>query len=85
VPESRNRRKQRPYTPPPAKVDPSSKVSPKWLAPTMVACFLIGLIWIILYYLFQSDIGFLNALGPWNLLIGFGFFGVGFALATQWR
>jgi hypothetical protein len=45
------------------------KESPKWLAPVMVGAFLAGLIWI----------------GAWNMVIGFGFIGVGFSLATKWR
>jgi hypothetical protein len=85
VPESRNRRKNV-YTPPPPKVDPASKVSPKWLVPVMVASFVIGLVWIVVYYLTSSlTVPVITALGAWNLLIGFAFFGVGFALATRWR
>jgi Cell division protein CrgA len=51
----------------------------------MVACFLLGLAWIVVYYVVGSDIGFLNTIGPWNLLIGFGLLAGGFACATQWR
>ncbi len=85
MPESRNRRKNA-YTPPPPKVDPRSKVSPKWLVPVMVACFVIGLAWIVVYYLTTGmNIPVMTALGNWNLVVGFAFFGVGFGLATQWR
>jgi hypothetical protein len=84
VPKSRVRRKEN-YTPPPKPVDPSSKVSPRWLAPVMVACFLIGLAWIVVFYLAGNDNPLMSDIGNYNLIIGFAFIGVGFALATQWR
>lgn len=82
VPKSRVRRKAV-YTPPPRSQKPQT--SPPWLAPAMVACFLLGIIWIALYYVTAGDLVVLRTLGNWNLLIGFGFFLVGFALSTRWR
>ena len=58
--------------------------SPKWLAPTMVAGFLIGLFWIVVFYVTQTKYPIPN-IGAWNMLIGFGFIGIGFGLATRWR
>ena len=49
MPKSRVRKKPV-YPPPPAKTSARRKVSPPWLAPTMIACFLVGLAWIALYY-----------------------------------
>ena len=82
MPKSRVRSKAV-YTPPtrPAK----SKVSPRWLVPTMVGCLLIGLAWIALYYITQSDMPGLSALGGWNLVCGFALIVVGVVLATQWH
>jgi len=84
VPKSRVRRKAA-YVPPPAKVNPASRVSPPWLVPMMVACFVLGLAWIVVYYLAGSSVGVISALGAWNLLIGFGLLAGGFALASRWR
>ena len=50
----------------------------------MVAAFIIGLAWIVAYYI-APDAPFLSTLGWWNVVIGFGFFGVGFVLATRWK
>jgi len=50
----------------------------------MVAFFLIGLLWIVLYYLAPA-MPVIGALGSWNMAIGFGFILVGFALSTRWR
>ena len=58
--------------------------SPKWLAPVMVAGFLIGLFWIVVFYVTQTRYPIPN-IGSWNMLIGFSFIGIGFGLATRWR
>ena len=57
--------------------------SPRWLVPVMVANFLIGLFWIVVYYVNTNyPIG---GLGNWNMAIGFTFIAIGFSLATKWR
>lgn len=58
--------------------------SPKWLAPTMVAAFLIGLFWIVVFYVSETRYP-ISGIGAWNMIIGFSFVGVGFSLATRWR
>jgi hypothetical protein len=81
VPKSRVRSKAV-YTPPPSRA--KSKVSPRWLAPTMIGCLLAGLIWIALYYVTGGHIP-VEALGAWNLAIGFALIIGGVALSTKWR
>ncbi|CAB4664537.1 unannotated protein [freshwater metagenome] len=58
--------------------------SPAWLAPVMVAAFLLGLLWIVVFYISQTAYPIPN-IGAWNMLVGFAFIGVGFSLATKWR
>ena len=58
--------------------------SPRWLAPTMVASFLIGLAWIVTYYISNTQYPIPN-FSAWNMAIGFGFIAAGFTLATRWR
>jgi len=58
--------------------------SPKWLAPVMVANFIIGLIWIVIFYISSTNYP-VPGIGAWNMLIGFGFVGVGFSLSTRWH
>jgi hypothetical protein len=58
--------------------------SPSWLAPVMVANFLIGLIWIVIFYVSSTNYP-IPGIGPWNMLVGFGFVGIGFSLATRWQ
>ena len=82
MPESRTRKKAV-YTPP--QRTPKSKVSPRWLVPTMLACLLLGLAWIALFYITGGTTPVQSALGDWNLVIGFGFIIVGVGLSTRWR
>jgi len=58
--------------------------SPSWLAPVMVANFLIGLFWIVIFYVSQTRYP-IPGIGAWNMIVGFSFIGVGFSLATRWR
>jgi hypothetical protein len=58
--------------------------SPKWLAPTMVTAFLIGLFWIVVFYVSETRYP-ISGIGAWNMIVGFSFIGVGFSLATRWR
>jgi hypothetical protein len=82
VPKSRVRSKAV-YTPP-ARQSKSKKVSPRWLVPTMLACLLVGLAWIALYYITGGSLP-IQALAAWNLAIGFVLIIAGVALSTKWR
>jgi uncharacterized membrane protein len=82
VPKSRVRKKPV-YTPPPTR-SARRKVSPPWLVPTMIGCFLVGLAWISLYYVTQSDMPLLRSLRAWNLVGGFALIVAGVVLATRW-
>ena len=55
-----------------------------WVAPLMLACWLIGLAWLVVFYVAGQDIPIMDDLGNWNLLIGMGLIAVGFVVSTQW-
>jgi len=82
VPKSRVRAKAV-YTPPPRSA--KSKVSPRWLAPTMLGCLLLGLAWIATYYVSSNNSLPISAIGSWNLVVGFGFLVAGVVLGTRWH
>jgi hypothetical protein len=82
VPKSRVRKKGV-YTPPPRSA--KTKVSPRWLAPVMVGCLIVGLAWIAVFYVTGGNIPGMSTIGNWNLLIGFGFIIGGVMLSTRWR
>lgn len=82
MPISRIRRKNA-FTPPQERA-PARIGSPRWLVPLMLAFFLVGLVWIVAYYLSSGQVP-IERIGAGNLAAGFGFIIVGFMLATQWR
>lgn len=84
MPKSKTRDKvayTRPTEPTPQKIKLESSA---WVPRFMVAFFLIGLGWMVMYYL-ASSVSWVNSLGAYNVLIGFGFIGGGFVLASRWR
>jgi Cell division protein CrgA len=83
VPKSRVR-KRTVYTPPPPK-SARRKVSPPWVGPLIVALLVLGLAWIVVYYVSANGFPGMSALGNWNLVIGFGLVIGGLTLATKWR
>ena len=60
------------------------------VAPMMVACFVIGLAWICVYYVtsgasYWHDIWIFNDLNQKNLVVGIAWMAIGFAFATRWE
>jgi hypothetical protein len=53
----------------------------------MLGCFLIGLLWIVVYYITSQDasVPLIRELGNYNLLVGIAFMAVGFVYATHWE
>ncbi|HEV7932093.1 MAG TPA: cell division protein CrgA [Actinomadura sp.] len=79
-------RKKAVYTPP--QKSQKTAVSPRWLAPTMISCWIIGLAWIATFYVTASTdtkVPVMSDLSNWNLGIGFGVIILGLGLATRWR
>jgi len=92
VPESKGRKKDAVYTPQQAKGERKvAKIgSPSWLAPVMVACFVIGLAYIVVFYIAGNQIPIMNSIGGSmnalvNVGIGFAFIIAGFILSTKWQ
>ncbi len=81
MPKSRVRSKAV-YTPPPRSA--KAKVSPPWLAPLMLGSLIVGLVWIVVFYVSQQKWP-VSALGSWNLVVGFAFLVAGVVLSTKWR
>jgi len=82
MPESRVRRKIA-FTPPSGKSG-AGKPSPRWFAPLMVSLLLVGLAWIVTYYVTQAAYP-IPGIEHWNLVIGFVVMLSGFAMTTRWR
>ncbi len=91
MPESKGRKRDD-YTPPPDKNDrnPVKIGSAPWVAPTRVTLFVVGLLWIVVFYIAGADIPIMNSIGGAynalvNVLIGFSFITAGFIISTKWR
>lgn len=87
MPESRIRRKAA-YTPPP-RSSSGPKANPRWYVPVMLGLMVLGLVWIVVFYLTQGrypvpEVGGW-APGNWNLVGGFVFVLAGFMMTTRWR
>jgi hypothetical protein len=90
VPKSKVRKKSV-YTPPEGVLQSraararATEPSPNWYAPLMVALLVLGLAWIVVFYVARDSIGFMNTLGPWNFAIGFGAMVAGLIMSMRWR
>lgn len=90
MPKSKVRKKSV-YTPPENVLQSRSarargaEPSPRWYAPLMVALMLIGLVWIVVYYVAGDKIGFMVDIGVWNFAIGFGAMVAGLVMSMRWR
>ncbi|MFZ2172761.1 MAG: cell division protein CrgA [Rhodococcus sp. (in: high G+C Gram-positive bacteria)] len=51
----------------------------------MLGFMLIGLVWLIVYYLAADQLTWMNDLGAYNFLIGFGFMVVGLIMTMRWH
>ena len=84
MPKSRIRRKVD-FTPPATRAGGGPGGSGRWVAPVMVTLLVLGLAWIVVYYVTQASLPVMSALGGWNLIIGMGLITAGFIAATKWR
>lgn len=89
MPRSRSRRKDPDYSAGTTPVKPTRKsgsaVPSRWVAPVMIAMFVVGLLWIIVWYVGGASLPLLGGLGVWNIVIGFGLVLGGLMVATRWR
>ena len=67
-----------------ATVSDDDNKNPVWFKPIMFGLMLIGLIWILVYYI--AGTGWpIPSIGPWNIAVGFGIMFAGFLMTTRWR
>jgi Cell division protein CrgA len=90
VPKSKVRKKSV-YTPPEGVLQSSTsraraaQPSPRWYAVLMVALMVVGLLWIVVYYVAGDRIPFMVSLSAWNFAIGFGAMILGLIMSMRWR
>jgi hypothetical protein len=63
--------------------------SPSWYPIVMAAVLLLGLAYMVVYYLTNSgqhpSVPVMNDLGAWNFAVGFGVMLLGLVMAVRWR
>jgi hypothetical protein len=79
--KQRVRSQQRPAKPKKVKA-PSSR---RWVPPTFITVGLLGVAWLITYYVAGPSIPYMSDLGNWNILIGMGGMAAAFIIATLWK
>ena len=81
-------RKKKVYTPPtdirPAATAASKKPSPVWLPISAVALIAIGIAWLVVYYLSETELP-VASWGYWNLAVGFGAMVLSLLVFSRWR
>ncbi|WP_308495969.1 cell division protein CrgA [Kocuria sp. cx-455] len=58
--------------------------TPMWYKVVMIGFMIVGLLWIITYYLFQGTLP-IPGINVWNLVIGLVFMMTGLIMTTRWR
>ena len=91
MPKSKVRKKSV-YTPPEGVLQARSaeqariaQPSPRWYVALMVGLLLVGLLWIVVFYIAGDDIPFMVSLSSWNFAIGFGAMVAGLVMSMRWR
>lgn len=60
--------------------------NPVWFKPLMFGFMLLGLIWIVLFYITSGNLNLpVPALGEANIFVGFGFVLIGFMMTPWWK
>ena len=81
--EAKPKRRQKVTEPKTRRVRPPG--SRRWVPPTFIAVGLLGVIWLITYYVAGQYIPYMSDLGNWNILIGMGGMAAAFGIATLWK
>ena len=55
------------------------------MPPTFITVGLLGVAWLIVYYVAGQNIPVMTDLGNWNILIGMGGMAAAFGIATLWK
>jgi hypothetical protein len=51
----------------------------------MLGLMVLGLLWLVVFYLWGSKIGFMNSIGNWNFGVGFALMIAGLLMTMKWR
>ena len=63
----------------------AAPVDRSWVPKVFVPLFLLGVLWLIVYYIAGNQIPGISDLGDWNILIALGLIIACFSLMTLWK
>ncbi|UQX88573.1 cell division protein CrgA [Jatrophihabitans telluris] len=90
MPKSKVRKKPSYSATPAAASGPSAsnkqlRPSPTWYPVTLVVLLVVGLAYIVVYYMAGEHVPLMKDLGSWNFGVGFVFLLSGLIMAVRWR
>jgi hypothetical protein len=88
VPKSKVRKKtDKPAVRPSSLGTPTKTLapSPAWYPVVMAIILVIGLAYLVVYYLAGQDVPLMKDLNSWNFAVGFGVMLTGLIMAVRWR
>ncbi|PJI91057.1 cell division protein CrgA [Luteimicrobium subarcticum] len=84
MPESKRRKKA--HHDAPAISHKADAANPQWFAPVVFGLMIMGLVWVVLFYLTSGKADLpIPAIGRWNLAVGFALMLTGFGMLTRWK
>ncbi len=84
MPKSRSRKESK-SRPQPPQATGKAKGGGRWVVPVMLTLLIVGLLWIVVFYLAGTEIPVMSDLGYWNLGIGMGMILLGLITAMKWE
>jgi hypothetical protein len=88
VPKSKVRKKPAAPIRTPSALSPTTRAlapSPSWYPIVMAVVLVIGLAYLVVYYLAGDKVPLMKDIGAWNFGVGFGVMLVGLVMAVRWR
>lgn len=57
----------------------------RWVAPAFITVGLLGVVWLVVYYLAGREVPLMKTLADWNILIGMGLMAIALGLSMLWK
>lgn len=57
----------------------------RWVAPAFIIVGLLGVAWLVVYYIAGRDVPVMSRLGDWNIFIGMGLMAASLGLSMLWK
>ncbi|HEV7193588.1 MAG TPA: cell division protein CrgA [Jatrophihabitantaceae bacterium] len=87
MPKSKVRKKNDAPVRPPSSATTTKTItpSPAWYPFVMGGILLLGLAYLVVYYLANQSVPVMKDIGGWNFAVGFGIMLTGLVMAVRWR